>query len=40
MIFKIKQSNEYLSSQSGLALVGALIKRSGLAKLIDKIDTV
>ena len=40
MIFKIKQSNEYLTSQSGLALVGPSIKHSGLPALIDKIDPI
>lgn len=40
MKFKIQQSNEYLTSQSGLALVGALLKLSGLPKLIDNIDPV
>lgn len=40
MIFKIEQSNEYLTSQSGLALVGSLIKQSELTELIDKIDPI
>ena len=40
MIFKIEQSNEYLTSQSGLALVGLLIKHSGLPELIDNIDPI
>jgi hypothetical protein len=38
MKFKIQQSEEYLTSQSGLALVGALVKLSGLPKLIDSIE--
>lgn len=38
MKFIIERSNEALFSHSGLALVGSLIKRSGLAPLIDKID--
>jgi len=38
MKFKIQQSNEYLTSQSGLALVGELVELSGLKELIDNID--
>ena len=38
MKFVIERSNEALFSHSGLALVGALINKSGLAPLIDKID--
>ena len=38
MKFVIERSNEALFSHSGLALVGTLINKSGLAPLIDKID--
>ena len=38
MKFVIERSNEALFSHSGLALAGSLIKKSGLAPLIDEID--
>lgn len=39
MKFKIQQSNEYLTSQSGLALIGELVKLSGLSQLIDNLKS-
>jgi len=38
MKFIIERSNEALFSHSGLALVGSLMKKSGLATLIDQVD--
>lgn len=38
MKFVIERSSENLFSHAGLALVGSLIKISGLAQLLDKID--
>jgi hypothetical protein len=38
MKFIIERSDEALFSHSGLALVGSLVKKSGLSSLIDKID--
>jgi len=38
MQFVIERSSENLFSHAGLALVGSLIKASGLAQLLDKID--
>ena len=38
MKFVIERSKEALFSHSGLTLVGSLIKQSGLAPLLDKID--
>ena len=40
MKFIIERSNESLYSHSGLALIGALIKKSGIPKLIDKISPI
>lgn len=39
MSFIIQQSDEYLTSQSGLALVGALLWRYKLSMLVDKINS-
>ncbi len=38
MKYVIERSNEALFSHSGLALVGSLLKESGLVPLIDQID--
>ena len=38
MKFVIERSSENLFSHAGLTLVGSLIKKSGLAPLLDKID--
>ena len=38
MKFIIERSNEALFSHSGLALVGSLLKKSGLAPLLDEVD--
>ena len=38
MKFVIERSNEALFSHSGLALVGSLLKKSGLTPLLDKAD--
>ena len=40
MKFTIQQSNENLTSHSGLALIGELVKRSALAQTIDAIKSL
>jgi len=38
VIFEFKEGNEYLSSHTGLALVGALLAKTNLKDLVDKIE--